>query len=83
MLTVGGVALRVVTVPVEQNIVRAQELRAALTSASGFELCRAAVREGLLGRPMAGPESLRERLAAAASEAAQRSSPLTVATSSS
>jgi len=70
VLTVGGVALGVVTVPVEQNIVRAQELRAALTSASGFELCRAAVREGLLGQPMAGPESLRERLAAAASEAA-------------
>jgi peptidoglycan/xylan/chitin deacetylase (PgdA/CDA1 family) len=68
VLTVGGVALGVVTVPVEQNIVRAQELRAALTSASGFELCRAAVREGLLGQPLAGPESLRERLAAAASE---------------
>ncbi|MDH4135568.1 MAG: glycosyltransferase [Anaerolineae bacterium] len=71
VLTVGGVALGVVTVPVEQSIVRAQELRAALTSASGFELCRAAVREGLLGRSMADPESLRERLAAAASEAAQ------------
>ena len=83
VLTVGEVALRVVTVPVEQNIVRAQELRAALTSASGFELCRAAVREGLLGQPMAGPESLRERLAAAASEAAQCSSPLTAANSSS
>jgi len=71
VLTVGGVALGVVTVLVEQNIVRAQELRAALTSASGFELCRAAVREGLLGRPLEGPASLRERLAAAASEAAQ------------
>jgi peptidoglycan/xylan/chitin deacetylase (PgdA/CDA1 family) len=73
VLTVGGVALGVVTVPVEQNNVRAQELRAALTSASGFELCRAAVREGLLGRPLEGPASLRERLAAAASEAAQLS----------
>jgi peptidoglycan/xylan/chitin deacetylase (PgdA/CDA1 family) len=71
VLTVGGVALGVVTIPVEENNVRAQELRAALTSASGFELCRAAVREGLLGRPMAGPASLRDRLAAAASEAAQ------------
>jgi peptidoglycan/xylan/chitin deacetylase (PgdA/CDA1 family) len=71
LLTVGGVALGVVTIPVKPNIIHAQELRAALTSASGFELCRAAVREGLLGRPLVGLASLRERLAAAASEAAQ------------
>lgn len=71
VLTVGGVALGVVTVPVKRNTVRAQELRVALTRTSGFELCRAAVREGLLGQPMASPASLRDRLAAAASEAAQ------------
>lgn len=71
LLTVGGVALGVVTIPVEQDIVRAQELRAALTGASGFELCRAAVREGLLGRPLAEPASLRDRLVAAASATAQ------------
>jgi peptidoglycan/xylan/chitin deacetylase (PgdA/CDA1 family)/SAM-dependent methyltransferase len=69
--TVGGVPLGVVTVPVERYTVRAQELRAAITGASGFELCRAAVREGLLGRPLEGSASLRDRLAAAASKAAQ------------
>jgi peptidoglycan/xylan/chitin deacetylase (PgdA/CDA1 family) len=66
VLTVGGVALGVVSVPVKENIVRAHELRVALTAASGLELCRAAVREGLLGWPIAGPGSLRTRLAAAA-----------------
>ncbi len=66
MLKVGGVALRVVTVAVEQNLVTAQALRAALTTASGIELCRACVREGLLGRALAEPKSLRVRLAQAA-----------------
>lgn len=69
VLTVGGVALGVVSVPVRENIVRAHELRVALTAASGLELCRAAVREGLLGQPIAGPGSLRTRLAAAAAVA--------------
>ena len=68
VLMVGGVALGVVTIPPTQKVVRAQELRAALTSGGGFELCRAVVREGLLGRPFTGPTgsaSLRARLAAA------------------
>jgi len=72
VLQVGGVTLGVVTVPARQSIVRAQELRAALTSASGFELGRAAIREGLRGRRMAGPASLRARLATAAAAAVQR-----------
>jgi len=66
VLRVGGTALGVVPVPVKRKTVRAQELRAALTMASGFELCRAVVREGLLGRPLTGHLSLRARLAAAA-----------------
>jgi peptidoglycan/xylan/chitin deacetylase (PgdA/CDA1 family) len=73
VLSVGGVALGVVTVPVARDVLHAQELRAALTRASGFELCRAAVREGLLGQPMTEPMSLRDRLAVAAARAAQRS----------
>jgi peptidoglycan/xylan/chitin deacetylase (PgdA/CDA1 family) len=68
VLTVGGVALGVVIVPVKENAVHTEELRAALNVASGFELCRAAVREGLLGQPFANGASLRGRLAAAASE---------------
>jgi hypothetical protein len=70
--TVGGASLGVVTLPVKENIVRSQELRAAITSAGGAELCRIAVREGLLGRPMTGqPFTLRERLAEAAATAEQ------------
>ncbi|MGH8065290.1 MAG: glycosyltransferase [Candidatus Entotheonellia bacterium] len=67
LLTVGGVALGVVPLSIERKLVRSQELRVALTKASGLELCRAAVRESLLGRPMTDqPASLRSRLAAAA-----------------
>lgn len=39
----------------------AQELRAAISAELGVELCRAAVREALIGRPLAG-DSLRTRL---------------------
>ena len=60
-MQVGGVTLGVVTIPARQPIVRAQELRAAITSASSLELCRVAVREGLLGKRMAGAASLRTR----------------------
>jgi peptidoglycan/xylan/chitin deacetylase (PgdA/CDA1 family) len=72
ILTVGGVALGVVTVPVKENAVHADDLRAALNDASGYELCRAVVREGLLGQPFATGESLRNRLAAAAAERKKR-----------
>ncbi len=63
---VGGVALGVVPIDARGDVVAAEELRAAITAASGFELCRAAVREGVLGRPLATPASLRARLAEAA-----------------
>jgi len=60
---VGGAALGVIAVLVKRNTVRPQELRAALTLASGFELCRLAVREALVGQSMAEPGALRARLA--------------------
>src|SRR5215210_6247830 len=63
--TVGGIAMGAVTIPVTRGIVSAHELRVALTVASGFELCRAVVREALLGRSFADPPSLRARLASA------------------
>jgi len=66
VLTVGNVAIERVSIPVEQNLVTAQTLRVALTNASGFELCRICVREGLLGRPLTEPIPLRVRLAEAA-----------------
>jgi peptidoglycan/xylan/chitin deacetylase (PgdA/CDA1 family) len=63
---VGGVPVAFLTLPVEGGRVRAQRLRAALTKELGFELCRAAVREALIGAPLAGLSTLRERLARAA-----------------
>jgi peptidoglycan/xylan/chitin deacetylase (PgdA/CDA1 family)/SAM-dependent methyltransferase len=65
ILTVGGVAIGAVTIPVTRGRVSATAVRVALTVASGFELCRTAVREALLGRSLAEPLSLRTRLASA------------------
>jgi peptidoglycan/xylan/chitin deacetylase (PgdA/CDA1 family) len=70
-LTVGGVGVGVVTIPVEQNFVTAQALRVALTTASGLELCRACVREALLGRSLSEKTSLRSRLAESAKAKSQ------------
>lgn len=72
LVTVGGTILAVVTLPVHGNIVHAQSIRAALTDVCGIELCRAAVREGLIGRSMNDkPAILRARLAASAVAAGQ------------
>ncbi len=68
VFTVGGTALGVATISPERGRVTAQMLRATLTASSGFELCRAVVREGLLGRPLTEPLSLRERLVRVAVE---------------
>jgi peptidoglycan/xylan/chitin deacetylase (PgdA/CDA1 family)/2-polyprenyl-3-methyl-5-hydroxy-6-metoxy-1,4-benzoquinol methylase len=62
ILTVGGSAIGVVTVPVTDNRVSASMLRSILTKAGGFELCRIAVREGLIGRPLDERGSLKTRL---------------------
>jgi peptidoglycan/xylan/chitin deacetylase (PgdA/CDA1 family) len=69
---VGGVAVGAITVSTGQEVITADQLRIAMTEQAGFELCRAAVREGLLGKPLsAAPTSLRNRLAIAASSSAQ------------
>lgn len=68
LVTVGGAALGYVSVPVQDGRVTAQALRVALLLNAGTELCWAVVREGLLGRPLADPTNLRQRL----SEAAQQ-----------
>ena len=73
IFTVGGVAIGRVTVPVTGVSVGAHELRVALTVASGFELCRAVVREALLGRSFTVALSLRARLASARRTRLERS----------
>jgi peptidoglycan/xylan/chitin deacetylase (PgdA/CDA1 family) len=68
LVKVGGVAVDIVTVAVENNFVSAQKLRSTITLNSGFELCVATVREALLGKPLNGKMSLRERLASSAKQ---------------
>jgi len=74
-LRVGGVPVALVAVPSQGGRIPAQGLRAALTAATGYELCRAAVREGLISLPLSGGGTLRERLGAAASRTRDRESP--------
>lgn len=62
LVTVGGAPLLAATLPSR----RAARI-AAITTQGGYELCRLAVREGLLGQPLAGP-NLRARLSLAAEE---------------
>lgn len=66
VMTAGGRPIGVCSLPAVEGIVSAHALRVAVTQAAGIELCRAAVREALLGSPLAAPETLRARLAAAA-----------------
>jgi len=68
LVKVGGVAVDIVTVAVENNFVSAQKLRSTITLNSGFELCVATVREALLGKPLNGKMSLRSHLASAAKQ---------------
>ena len=68
VVTVGGVAIGAFIMPVQSGIVSAQKLRVTILSESGFELCRAAVREGLLGRSLTKKISLRDRLAEVAAK---------------
>ncbi|MBW3585304.1 MAG: sulfotransferase, partial [Cyanobacteria bacterium 0813] len=68
LVKVGGVAIGIVTVAVENNFVSAQKLRSTITRNSGFELCVATVREALLGKPLNGKQSLRSRLASCAQQ---------------
>ena len=63
LFTIGGANLAMVPIPAVDGRITAHQLRVAITEACGFELCTAAVREGILGRPFAGSGSLRDRLA--------------------
>jgi peptidoglycan/xylan/chitin deacetylase (PgdA/CDA1 family)/SAM-dependent methyltransferase len=76
VVTLGGIALGTVTVQVKDGRVRGEEIRAAVTAEIGFELCRGAVREALLGRPFDDGSSLRARLRAGASRVGEARSPL-------
>jgi peptidoglycan/xylan/chitin deacetylase (PgdA/CDA1 family)/2-polyprenyl-3-methyl-5-hydroxy-6-metoxy-1,4-benzoquinol methylase len=68
-LRVGGRVLGVVDVAADDGRIGAQQLRAGLTAAAGFELCRIAVTQALVGRPL-DPGDLRERLRERARERA-------------
>jgi peptidoglycan/xylan/chitin deacetylase (PgdA/CDA1 family) len=70
LIKVGGVAIGIITITVENNFVSAQKVRSAITQNSGFELCVACVREALLGKPLQGDMSLRSRLTSAAQKIA-------------
>jgi peptidoglycan/xylan/chitin deacetylase (PgdA/CDA1 family) len=63
VVQVGGAAIGVVCIPATGGIITPQTLRAMAAGATGMDLCRAAVREGLLGRSFSGPASLHQRLA--------------------
>lgn len=70
LVKVGGVAIGIITVAVENNLVSAQKVRSAITQNCGFELCVACVREALVGKPLSKEMSLRSRLTSAAQKMA-------------
>ena len=63
---VGGAPLGAIAIVGTDGMVRAQRIRVAVNLAAGFELVRAAVREGIVGRPLDDGFPLRDRLAQAA-----------------
>ena len=71
LLSVGGVPIGTFPVTSPSGRIDAHAIRATLTHQGGLELCWAAVREGLLGRPFVDGLSLRERLAESAARHAQ------------
>lgn len=70
LVKIGGVAVGIVTVAVENSFVSAQKLRSTITQNIGYELCVAAVRSALIGKPLNGEMSLRSRLAFSAQKMA-------------
>jgi peptidoglycan/xylan/chitin deacetylase (PgdA/CDA1 family)/GT2 family glycosyltransferase len=64
--TVGGSPLGTVAVGARASRVSTQAVRSAIMFAGGVEIARAAVRAGLIGRPLSSGPSLRGRLAEAA-----------------
>ncbi|MEM7063909.1 MAG: glycosyltransferase [Cyanobacteria bacterium P01_B01_bin.77] len=71
VLTVGESPLGAISVSNGGEFISAQRLRVSLIEASEFELCRVAVREGLLGQAWDEQNSLRSRLVQAAKAHAQ------------
>ncbi len=69
LVTAGGVAVAMLRVEGEDEAIPAHELAQRLGDAIGFELCRVAVREALIGRSWDGVSSLRMALRRARSEA--------------
>ncbi|HEX5145635.1 MAG TPA: glycosyltransferase, partial [Conexibacter sp.] len=63
-VTVGGVPLTIARCEPRDGVVSAHRLRRALLLQSGFELCRAIVREGVVLAPADAGGTLGERLAA-------------------
>ena len=68
----GGAVIGRFILPVKRRLVRAAQLRIAINYAAGYELCRVAIREGLLGKPLSEAISLHNRLEAAAKDAQGR-----------
>ena len=68
ILTVGGAAIGRISIPIKKHRLSSQALRAALTTDGNLELCRACVREALIGKPITEPTPLRTRLAMAAQQ---------------
>jgi hypothetical protein len=66
VLNVGGSAVGSVNVAVNDGRVSGHELMVALNKFAGLELCRAAAREALVGRPLVDGKTLRQRLEEAA-----------------
>lgn len=64
--TVGGATLGTLALAPARRPVAAHELRRRIEALGGFELCRLAVREGLIGRPLRSGADLRTRLRAVA-----------------
>ncbi len=71
-LTVAGEPVAQVTLAAPSGRIPAQRLRAALTAAADFDLCRAVVQYGLLERPLTEPTTLRQRLQTGAAEKESR-----------
>ncbi|MEM7028478.1 MAG: glycosyltransferase [Chloroflexota bacterium] len=73
-VAVGGATLGQITLPLPNNCLTAHQLQIAITQKTQFELCRLAVREGVLGQPVTRDQSLRQRLAARAKQRLQHKS---------
>lgn len=76
IVAIGGA--RLATLELSGQDLDPARLRAAITDVGGFELCRVAVREGLLGFPLDPSVSLRERLRTAVAVAASPQPPAEV-----